>query len=97
LGRTAVLAFTDEGVARLLIAATAYTRDGDRAALLRKFSYLAERSPPERDQVWKTQLRVAAQRSLDAERMRRYRARLKRGTAVVVVTIGGAISLISNH
>jgi hypothetical protein len=65
-----MLAFDDGAIARVLIAATRLPRDADRIALLRKFCYIAERRPR------------AIAGSPDAERMRRYRANLRRGGRV---------------
>jgi len=74
-----VLAFDDGAIARILIGATRFERDADRTALLRKFCYIAERRP------W------ARAPSPDAERMRRYRGRLRREIAIVPVPVTGAI------
>jgi hypothetical protein len=94
-----MLALDDGAIARILIGATRFERDADRTALLRKFAYVAERRPPDRA----GQLRQMAQSSgglaagpngpprrpisPDAERMRRYRARLRRGVAYVPLPV----------
>ena len=76
-----VLALTDSGIARLIIAASKFERDADRVALLEKFA--ATSDPPRRraDNVPRSGLSGVTKvtpekrrRSPDAERMRRYRA-----------------------
>jgi len=78
--RTEVLALADAALARVLIAATRLPRDADRIALLEDFARRAEATGPD----WPVENRP---RSPDAERMRRYRARLRRGVAYVPLPI----------
>jgi len=94
-------AFDDGAIARILIGATRFERDADRTALLRKFAYVAEKRPPPIARSGVDQLSQMAQssggratdvsvrrpRSPDAERMRRYRARLRRGVAYVPLPV----------
>jgi hypothetical protein len=79
-----VLAFDDAAVARLLIAATRFTADAERSAMLRRFCYIAERAPPARPGGKNT---PAPAPSPDAERMRRYRERLRGGVAYVPLPV----------
>jgi hypothetical protein len=66
-----VLAFTDEGIARLLIAASKFPRDADRLALLRDFARVA--ADPPRRRAW---------RSPAAIKQQRYRARDRSGVKI---------------
>jgi hypothetical protein len=86
-----VLALTDEGIARVLIAATRLTADADRVRLLEDFARCAEDVPrsglsgaPNRAPGRRP---PGARRSPDAERMRRYRANLRRGVAYVPLPV----------
>ena len=81
-----MLAFTDEGIARILIGATRFERDEQRTALLRKFAYIAELRPWPRADRSSTASNDAPP-SPDAERMRRYRGRLRREIAIVPVPV----------
>ena len=94
-----------------MIGATRFECDEERTALLRKFAYIAERRPPERNRPLNLprggdsrssggvstvanatlENRRATARSPDAERMRRYRGRLRREIAIVPVPVTGAI------
>ena len=90
-----MLALDDGAIARILIGATRFERDADRTALLRKFAYVAERRPPQLAQMSQSVGRATGNkfpvrdrpRSPDAERMRRYRANLRRGVAYVPLPV----------
>jgi len=85
-----MLALDDGAIARILIGATRFERDADRTALLRKFAYVAERRPPQLAQMAQSSGGGAGgprPRSPDAERMRRYRERLRRGVAYVPLPV----------
>jgi hypothetical protein len=86
-----VLQFDDGAIARILIAASRFERDADRTALLERFAYLAERRPPERPENNFPPAGHRLPRSPVAAHMRRYRARLKRGVAIVPVPVTHAI------
>jgi hypothetical protein len=94
-----MLALDDGALAIVLIAATRLVDESDRVALLERFAATAD--PPRRsaDQLRKiphlsgggratgTNAPVRRPRSPDAERMRRYRARLRRGVAYVPLPV----------
>jgi hypothetical protein len=88
--RTAVLAFDDAAIARIMIAASRFERDSERTALLRKFAYVAERIPPSRsggsgDPNGTPERRQP--RSPAAAKQARYRERLRSGVAYVPLPI----------
>jgi hypothetical protein len=86
-----VLALTDEGIARVLIAATRLTADADRVRLLEDFARCAEDVP--RSGFSGAPSRVpgrrprAGRRSPAAEKQARYRERLRRGIAYVPLPV----------
>jgi hypothetical protein len=89
-----MLALDDGALARILIGASRFEDAADRTALLRKFAYVAERRPPQLAQMGQSSGGRAGgpngpprPRSPDAERMRRYRARLRRGVAYVPLPV----------
>ena len=86
-----MLALDDGAIARILIGATRFGRDEERTALLRKFAYIAERIPPAYHGGVSAASNDAPGRSPDAERMRKYRSRLRREIAIVPVPVTGAI------
>ena len=78
-----MIALTDSGLAVVVEAASRLASGANRADLLRKFAAAAERGSENRPR--------AAARSPDAERMRKYRSRLRREIAIVPVPVTGAI------
>ena len=93
-----MLAFSDDALARILIAATRFERDADRTALLERFAATAD--PPGRcaDQQPRSGLSGglnrapgrrprAGRRSPAAEKQARYRERLRRGVAYVPLPV----------
>ena len=86
-----MLALDDGAIARILIGATRHERDSERCALLRRFAYLAERRPPSYQRAPNGAPENRPRSPGVREHMRRYRARLKHGIAIVPVPIDGAI------
>ena len=90
-GERIVIALDDAALARVLIGATRFERDADRVALLERF---AERADP----PWRRTTNVAPgrrprapARSSAAEKLRRYRANLRRGVAYVPLPVNRLI------
>jgi hypothetical protein len=88
-----VLALDDGAIARVLIAATRLARGADRVRLLEEFARRAEQvgkipHPPRSGLPGAGNSAVERRpRSSDAERMRRYRERLRRGVAYVPLPV----------
>jgi hypothetical protein len=85
-----MLALDDGAIARILIAASKFPLAADRLRFLEKFADAADPPRPRADHVGEiphVSGGRARPRSPDAERMRRYRARLRRGVAYVPLPV----------
>jgi hypothetical protein len=89
-----MLALDDGALAIVLIAASRLPADADRVALLERFAATADPPRPRADQLVQMNQssggRAPRPRSPDAERMRRYRARLRREIAIVPTPVSAA-------
>jgi hypothetical protein len=94
-GPPKMLALDDGAIARILIAASKFPLAADRLRFLEKFAAAADPPRPRADQLAQMGHLSGGRaggsprrpRSPDAERMRRYRARLRRGVAYVPLPV----------